>query len=62
MTTVRITLHNRSDSGVVIGGLRAARDSSADTVRLAAGAMDREEFTKWVRDHSVRTKPYFFPS
>jgi FtsP/CotA-like multicopper oxidase with cupredoxin domain len=37
-TEVRLTLHNRSDSALVIGGLRTRSDSSADTVRLAAGA------------------------
>lgn len=31
-------------------------------LRLADGAMDREEFTAWVSDHAVRTKPYFSPS
>ena len=30
-------------------------------LRLADGAMDREEFTTWVRGQSVRAKPYVLP-
>ena len=37
-TTVRLTLRNRSDSALVIGGLRAGSDPVTDTVQLAIGA------------------------
>ncbi len=37
-TEIRLTLRNRSDSALVIGGLRAGSGSTADTVQLAAGA------------------------
>jgi manganese oxidase len=37
-TTVRLTLRNRSDSAIRIGGLRAGMAPEADTVHLAAGA------------------------
>jgi len=37
-TTVRLTIHNRSDSAVVLGGLRRSMRTDNDTVQLAAGA------------------------
>jgi|KBSSwiStaDraftv2_1062776.scaffolds.fasta_scaffold40319_4 FtsP/CotA-like multicopper oxidase with cupredoxin domain len=37
-TTVRLILHNRSDSAVVLGGLRHSMPSDRDTVNVAAGA------------------------
>ena len=37
-TTVRLTLRNRSDSAVVVGGLRRSMPADRDTVHLAAGA------------------------
>jgi len=37
-TTVRLTLRNRSDSAVMIGGLRPSMAAGKDTVHLAAGA------------------------
>jgi FtsP/CotA-like multicopper oxidase with cupredoxin domain len=37
-TTVRLTVRNRSDSAVMLGGLRHALPSSQDTVHIAAGA------------------------
>ncbi|HEV8214362.1 MAG TPA: multicopper oxidase domain-containing protein [Gemmatimonadaceae bacterium] len=37
-TTVRLTIHNRSDSAVVLGGLRRSMRTENDTVHLAAGA------------------------
>ena len=37
-TTVRLTLRNRSDSAVVVGGLRRQLPEASDTVHLAAGA------------------------
>ena len=37
-TEVRLTLTNRTDSALVIGGLRAGRDPETDTVQLAVGA------------------------
>ena len=37
-TTVRLTLRNRSDSAVMIGGLRPSMAAGRDTVQLAAGA------------------------
>ena len=37
-TTVRLTLRNRSDSAVMIGGLRPSMAAGRDTVHLAAGA------------------------
>ena len=43
-TAVRLTLRNRTDSALVIGGLRAGADPAADTVQLAAGAMREVRF------------------
>ena len=37
-TTVRLTLRNRSDSAVMLGGLRPSMRADRDTVHLAAGA------------------------
>lgn len=37
-TEVQLTLTNRSDSALVIGGLRAGRKAGTDTVSLAVGA------------------------
>jgi FtsP/CotA-like multicopper oxidase with cupredoxin domain len=37
-TTVRLTLRNRSDSAVMLGGLRRSMAADRDTVHLAAGA------------------------
>ena len=37
-TTVRLTLRNRSDSAVMIGGLRPSMPADRDTVHLAVGA------------------------
>ena len=37
-TTVRLTLRNRSDSAVMLGGLRRSMPSDRDTVNIAAGA------------------------
>src|SRR3954469_1612319 len=37
-TTVHLTLHNRSDSAVMVGGLRPSMARGTDTVHLAAGA------------------------
>jgi FtsP/CotA-like multicopper oxidase with cupredoxin domain len=37
-TTVRLTLHNRSDSAVMLSGFRPSMAASRDTVHLAAGA------------------------
>ena len=37
-TTVRLTLRNRSDSAVMLGGLRPSMAADRDTVHLAAGA------------------------
>ena len=37
-TEVRLTLTNRTDSALVIGGLRAGSDPTSDTVHLAVGA------------------------
>jgi len=37
-TTVRLTLRNRSDSAVMVGGLRPSMARGQDTVHLAAGA------------------------
>ena len=37
-TTVRLTLRNRSDSAVMLGGLRRSLPASRDTVHIAAGA------------------------
>ena len=37
-TDVHITLANRTDSALVIGGLRAGTNSDRDTIQLAAGA------------------------
>ena len=37
-TTVRLTLRNRSDSAVMVGGLRPSMPEDRDTVHLAAGA------------------------
>jgi FtsP/CotA-like multicopper oxidase with cupredoxin domain len=37
-TTVRLTVRNRSDSAVMLGGLRRSMDAAKDTVQLAAGA------------------------
>ena len=37
-TTVRLTVHNRSDSAVMLGGLRRSMAAERDTVNVAAGA------------------------
>ena len=37
-TTVHLTVHNRSDSALTLGGLRRSLPSDRDTVQLAAGA------------------------
>ena len=37
-TTVRLTLRNRSDSAVMLGGLRRSMPAGRDTVHVAAGA------------------------
>jgi FtsP/CotA-like multicopper oxidase with cupredoxin domain len=37
-TTVRLTLRNRSDSAVMLGGLRRSMPADRDTVHVAAGA------------------------
>src|SRR5829696_9120561 len=37
-TTVRLTLRNRSDSAVMLGGLRPSMPAKSDTVHVAAGA------------------------
>ena len=37
-TTVHLTIHNRSDSAVMLGGLRPSMDAARDTVNVAAGA------------------------
>ena len=37
-TTVRLTVHNKSDSAVMLGGLRHSMPSDRDTVHIAAGA------------------------
>ena len=37
-TTVRLTLRNRSDSALMIGGLRPSMSADRDTVHVAAGA------------------------
>jgi FtsP/CotA-like multicopper oxidase with cupredoxin domain len=37
-TTVQLTVRNRSDSAVMLGGLRPSMPSGGDTVQLAAGA------------------------
>ena len=37
-TTVRLTLRNRSDSAIMLGGLRHSMPSARDTLHLAAGA------------------------
>ena len=37
-TTVRLTLRNRSDSAVMVGGLRRSMPADRDTVHVAAGA------------------------
>src|SRR5690242_21573469 len=36
-TTVQLTVHNRSDSTVMLAGLRLAMRSGRDTVQIAAG-------------------------
>jgi len=43
-TMVQLTLRNRSDSALVIGGLRAGTDPAADTMQLAAGATREVRF------------------
>jgi manganese oxidase len=37
-TTVHLTVHNRSDSALTLGGLRRSMPADRDTVQLAAGA------------------------
>ena len=37
-TTVHLTVHNRSDSALTLGGLRRSMTADRDTVQLAAGA------------------------
>jgi FtsP/CotA-like multicopper oxidase with cupredoxin domain len=37
-TPVRLTIHNRSDSSIMLGGLRAGSPPAGDTTRVAAGA------------------------
>jgi FtsP/CotA-like multicopper oxidase with cupredoxin domain len=37
-TTVQLTVHNKSDSAVMLGGLRHSMPSDRDTVHVAAGA------------------------
>ena len=37
-TTVQLTLRNRSDSGLVLGGLRRTISAASDTFQIAAGA------------------------
>src|SRR3954469_21917848 len=36
-TTVHLTIHNRSDSAVMLGGIRQSMDAKRDTVNIAAG-------------------------
>jgi FtsP/CotA-like multicopper oxidase with cupredoxin domain len=43
-TTVRLTLRNRSDSAVMLGGLRPSMPAERDTVHVAAGATREIEF------------------
>lgn len=44
-TTVRLTIRNRSDSALMIGGLRPALEPARDTVHVAAGATREVVFT-----------------
>jgi FtsP/CotA-like multicopper oxidase with cupredoxin domain len=43
-TTVRLTLRNRSDSAVMLGGLRPGMSAERDTLHVAAGATREIEF------------------
>lgn len=43
-TTVRLTIRNRTDSSVMIGGLRPSMPEGSDTVHVAAGATRDIEF------------------
>ncbi|WP_411280962.1 multicopper oxidase domain-containing protein [Gemmatimonas sp.] len=53
-TEVQLTLSNRSDSALVIGGLRAGSNAGDDTVQLAVGA------TRQVRVRLDSTGTYFY--
>ena len=44
-TTVRLTLRNRTDSAVFVGGLRRTLSAGRDTINLAAGAVREVTFT-----------------
>jgi FtsP/CotA-like multicopper oxidase with cupredoxin domain len=44
-TTVRLTITNRSDSSIVVGGLRPSMKPEADTVRVTAGTSRALTFT-----------------
>jgi FtsP/CotA-like multicopper oxidase with cupredoxin domain len=53
-TTVRLTVHNRSDSAVMLGGLRRSMPADRDTVNIAAGA------TREVTFRLDRTGNFFY--
>src|SRR5262245_8284058 len=53
-TTVRLTVHNRSDSAVFLAGLRRSMPAEKDTVQLAAGA------TREIVFQLDRTGNYFY--
>ncbi len=53
-TEVRLTLHNRTDSSLVIGGLRRGPKATDDTVNVAAGA------TREVRYRLTKTGTWFY--
>src|ERR1043166_8086673 len=44
-TMIRLTLHNRTDSALVLGGIRRSLPAGHDTLNLAAGATREANFT-----------------
>src|ERR1043166_2475990 len=44
-TTIRLTLHNRTDSSLVLGGIRRSLSADRDTLNIGAGATREITFT-----------------